>query len=123
MMDAPDKTKQPGTVHRQRARKQHDCAECADPILKGQTYIYLNSFNEQSRQWSKYLLCQECERIFNCLRVVEIDLGEHLPYSAGTLRREARAYCEGSTLVRRAFRRAWDVQALVVPAPPEPLPE
>lgn len=114
-MTTEDKTRQPGTVHRQRARKQHDCAECPDPIARGQTYIYLNTFDEQSRQWSKYLLCAECEKIFNCLRVVELDLGESLPYSAGTLRREARAYCKESTLVKKAFLKAWDEQALLTP--------
>lgn len=110
-----DKTRQPGTVHRQRARIQHDCAECADPITRGQTYIYLNSFDERTRQWSKYLLCSECERIFNCLRVVELDLGETLAFSAGSLRREARAYCQESQAVKAAFKRAWSVQEVATP--------
>lgn len=117
-----DKAKQRGTVHRQKARKQHDCAECADPILKGQVYIYLNTFDERTRQWSKYLLCAECERVFNCLRVVELDIGEDLPFAAGSLRREFRKYCTQSATVKRSFQKAWAVQQQITLPSDDPSP-
>lgn len=103
-----DKSREPGTVHRQVARKQHDCAECADPILPGQAYIYLNTFNERAwPQWSKYVLCLECERILNCYRVAGIALGEEATYTAGSLRREVKGILTVGGFWKREFNKAW----------------
>ena len=103
-----DKSREPGTVHRQKARKRHDCAECADPILPGQTYIYLNTFNERAwPQWSKYVLCLECERILNCYRVAGIALGEEATYTAGSLRREVKGILTVGGFWKREFNKAW----------------
>jgi hypothetical protein len=100
-----DATRRPGTVHRQKARRSHDCAECADPISKGQSYIYLNTFDRG--KWSRYVLCQECERILNCHRVVELALGVELAFGAGTMRREVKAYIRSDAQYRSAFHEAW----------------
>ncbi len=103
-----DKTKQPGTVHRAQARKQWDCAECADPILKGQSYMYLNTFDDRSRQWSRYVLCAACERILNCHRVVELAISSELPYTSGALRQEVKALIKTSGEYKREFLLAWE---------------
>lgn len=103
-----DKSREPGTVHRQKARKQHDCAECADPILKGQTYIYLNTFDERAwPQWSKYTLCVECERILNCYRMAGVALGQEAAYAAGQLRREVKQILIQRAAWKREFNLAW----------------
>jgi hypothetical protein len=104
-MSDDDVTKRPGTVHRVKARKQHDCAECADPILKGQGYIYLNTFDRG--QWGRYVLCLECERILNCHRVVELSLGSEWPHAHGRLREEVKAHIRQSGAYKRAFNEAW----------------
>lgn len=103
-----DKSKEPGTVHRQKARKQHDCAECADPILKGQSYIYLNTFDERAwPQWSKYILCQECERILNCYRVAGLAVDGEATYSASQLRREVKRVLKEDPRWKLEFNKAW----------------
>lgn len=102
-----DKTRAPGTVHRQRARRQWDCAECPDPILKGQSYMFLNTFDERSRAWSRYILCEACERVLNCHRVVELALGEDFPYSAGKMRWDLKELHNASEAYREEFRKAW----------------
>jgi hypothetical protein len=110
-----DKSKEPGTVHRQKARKQHDCAECADPILKGQSYIYLNTFDERAwPQWSKYILCQECERILNCYRAAGIALNEEATYPAGQLRRYVKSLLMMGGFWKLEFNKAWEASE---PAP------
>jgi hypothetical protein len=106
-----DATRRPGTVHRQKARRDHDCAECADPISKGQTYIYLNTFDRG--KWSRYVLCLECERILNCHRVAELALGRELPFGAGTMRRELKEWFGGDVAYQREFRKAWRASAPV----------
>lgn len=112
-----DKSREPGTVHRQKARKQHDCAECADPILKGQVYIYLNTFDERAwPQWSKYTLCLGCERILNCYRVAGVALNQEAPYSVGQLRREVKALLLEKPIWKREFNRAWQAAAISVVA-------
>jgi hypothetical protein len=108
-----DKSREPGTVHRQKARKQHDCAECADPILPGETYIYLNTFDERAwPQWSKYVLCLQCERILNCYRMAGVALGQESTYSAGRLRREVKEALLGSLDLKREFNFAWKAAEL-----------
>lgn len=106
-----DATRRPGTVHRQKARKQHDCAECADPILKGQEYVYLNTFDRGT--WARYVLCIECERILNCHRIAELALGEPMSCGAGTLRREVKGFIRSGTKYRVAFNEAWTASAPV----------
>jgi hypothetical protein len=105
---AEDKTRQPGTVHRQKARKQHDCDECADPILKGQSYIYLNTFDEYSRQWSKYLLCQACERIQSCHMMAMGALGVFAPYSKGQMRSFVKETFRSEPEYKKEFLLAWE---------------
>lgn len=100
-----DATKRPGTVHRQKARRAHDCAECADPIVKGQSYIYLNTFDRGT--WSRYVLCQACERILNCHRIAELALDATLAYGSGTMRREVKGFIRSGTRYRVAFQEAW----------------
>ena len=95
-------------MHRQKARKQHDCAECADPILPGQVYIYLNTFDERAwPQWSKYVLCIECERILNCYRMAGKALGGDPEYTCGTMRRTVRGLLEIKADWKREFNLAW----------------
>lgn len=100
-----DAARRPGTVHRQKARKQHDCAECADPILKGQEYIYLNTFDRGT--WARYVLCLECERILSCHRVAELALRVELPHAQGRLREEVKDHIRSGTQYRAAFQEAW----------------
>jgi hypothetical protein len=109
-----DKSREPGTVHRQKARKERVCAECAFPILKGDVYIYLNTFNERAwPQWSKYVLCLECERILNCYRVAAVALGEEASYGAGQLRPEVKAILRDSPRWKLEFNKAWEASASV----------
>ena len=100
-----DATRRPGTVHRQKARRQHDCSECADPILKGQTYIYLNTFDRG--QWARYVLCAECERIRCCHQVATLALGLELFYATGRMREEIKAYIRAEGAYKVEFKRAW----------------
>lgn len=109
-----DKSREPGTVHRQKARKQHDCAECADPILKGQVYIYLNTFDERAwPQWKKYTLCLECERILNCYRMAGVALDEEATYTAGQMQGEVREQLKYNSALRREFNKAWEASATI----------
>lgn len=116
MSAVEDKTRKPGTVHRAKARKQWDCAECADPIVKGQTYMYLNTFDEHSRTWSRYVLCRECERILNCHRVVEVAFNSMdefsrestIPYTAGQLRAEVKRLIKTDPAYKKEFHLAWE---------------
>lgn len=102
-----DKTKEPGTVHRQKARKEHYCAECPETIPKGCTYIYLNTFDEKSRRWSKYLLCAECERILNCYRIAALALDEDGAYSMGRLRADVKGLLVQGGFWKLEFNKAW----------------
>lgn len=109
-----DKSREPGTVHRQKARKERPCAECASPILKGDVYIYLNTFDERAwPQWSKYVLCLGCERILNCYRVAGVALGEDSSYAAGHLRLEVKGVLMASPEWKREFNKAWEASATV----------
>lgn len=112
MTDATDPTKRPGTTHRiKKARKQQDCAECPDPILKGQPYMFLNT--EHHGKWSRYILCRECERIRVCHQIAEHALSAELPYTAGRLRFDAKEYSDSSPAYKREFGRAWVASRLV----------
>lgn len=109
-----DKSREPGTVHRQKARKERPCAECASPILKGDVYIYLNTFNERAwPQWSKYVLCLGCERILNCYRVAGVAIGEEAVYTAGQLRPEVKEILKGSPRWKLEFNKAWEASASI----------
>lgn len=110
-----DKTKERGTVHRcVKSKKQWDCAECADPICIGQSYMWLNSFDESRGSWSRYILCSECERFLSCHRFVEAALRVELPYTAGSLRRQSKMLFEAPHGRYRAeFRKAWAASKIV----------
>lgn len=110
-----DKTKERGTVHRcKKSKRQWDCAECADPICIGQSYMWLNTFDEVRGSWSRYILCTECERILSCHRMVETALRIDLPYTAGQMRRETRMLFEAPhSEYGREFRKAWAASRLV----------
>jgi hypothetical protein len=116
-----DRLKERGTVHRcAKSRKQWDCAECPDPILIGQSYMFLNSLDEVRGVWSRYILCPECARVLNCHRVVEAALRLELPYTAGSLRREVKMlYDAPHGQYRDEFRKAWRVSAVVREDPAE----
>ncbi len=104
---APDESpeQRAGTVHRQKARREHACAECPDPIQPGATYIYLNTFDRG--KWSRYVLCSKCERIRSCHRIVEVALGVELSYSAGKLREDVKEFIRFEVKYREAFKDAW----------------
>lgn len=81
-----DKTREPGTVHRvKKARKEQTCAECDVPIYVGRSYMFLNSFDERSNTWKRYILCAGCERRRSCFMVAELALATEESYSAGSL--------------------------------------
>lgn len=104
---APEESaeKRPGTVHRQKARREHACAECPDPIQPGATYIYLNTFDRG--KWSRYVLCAQCERIRSCHRIAEVALGEEFHYGSGKLREDVKEFIRGSKQYAGAFKDAW----------------
>lgn len=110
-----DPAKRPGTTHRvKKARKQQDCAECPDPIVQGQPYMYLNT--EHHGKWSRYILCADCERFRACHEFAQLALKAELPYTAGALRRECKAYGDQSRAYLEEFRTAWRASR---PAPTE----
>lgn len=106
-----DAAGRPGTVHRQKARRSHDCAECPDPIRTGQEYIFLNTFDRG--KWSRYVLCLECERIRSCHRFVGVAIDSEMPLSAGNLRSEVKDLCRVSPEYKRIFLEAWAASAPV----------
>ncbi len=106
MTDEEPAERRPGTVHRQKARRAHACAECPDPILPGQSYIYLNTFDRG--KWSRYVLCQKCERIRLCHKIAEAALRVEMPYAAGKMREEVRAWHRSIRNYQHEFRLAWD---------------
>jgi hypothetical protein len=81
-----DPTRRPGTVHRVKARRLWHCHECRGEIAPGETYIYLNSFEARSGQWSRYLLCQQCFQIRQAYFATEEALGTEESYAQGELR-------------------------------------
>jgi hypothetical protein len=99
-------SQRPGTVHRQKARRAHTCAECPIPIQPGEIYIYLSTFDRG--RWSRYVLCQKCERIRSCHRICELALDQDLPYSAGKLREEVRTFHKTIRNYQHAFLSAWE---------------
>lgn len=107
---APDEdlpaSERPGTVHRHKARRAHTCAECPVPIQLGEHYMYLNTFDRG--KWSRYVLCQKCERIRSCHRVAELALDAELPYSSGKLREEVRRMHKSVRNYQHEFRNAWE---------------
>lgn len=102
----PSPEQRPGTVHRQTARRAHTCAECPVPIQPGESYIYLNTFDRG--KWSRYVLCQRCERIRSCHRICELALDVELPYSAGKLRESVRRMHKSIQNYPHAFLSAWE---------------
>ncbi len=103
-----DPADRPGTVHRvQKARKAQICAECVVPIDVGQPYMYLNTFDELSRRWSRYILCRSCERWRSCHRITELSLKRELPYSSGKLREAVLSFAERIAGYKQAYRDAW----------------
>lgn len=108
MTDAPDDPgKRPGTVHRQKARREHACSECTTPIPKGALYIYLNTQDPKTFQWKRYVLCQRCERIRSCLHVAELALGTAESYRSGHLREEVGARRRFDRDFEHEFLTAW----------------
>lgn len=86
-----DKRKEPGTVHRiSKCRKERACAECTVPIPVGSSYMFLNTHDERSNTWSRYVLCSGCERKRSCLLIAELACGTELSYRAGSLLAEIR---------------------------------
>lgn len=114
---ADDAQARPGTVHRQRARREHACVECPEPITAGQTYIYLNTFDRG--KWSRYTLCLKCERIRLCHKIVEAALREEMPYAAGSMRDDVRAWHRSFRNYQHEFRLAWDASEPEEIEPPE----
>ncbi len=95
-----------GTVHRHKARRAHTCAECPIPIQPGESYMYLNTFDRG--KWSRYVLCQKCERIKSCHRIAELALDQEMPYSAGKLRDDVRRFHKTVKNYPHAFLSAWE---------------
>lgn len=96
----------PGTVHRHKARRAHTCAECPVPIQPGETYMFLNTFDRG--RWSRYVLCQKCERIRNCHKVAELALGQEFSCTAGKLRDEVKMFHRSIRNYGYEFRKAWE---------------
>jgi hypothetical protein len=91
MLTMTDKTREPGTVHRvKKSRGTWHCAECPTVLGPGASYMFLNTHDERTNTWSRYILCSECERIRSCFTVAELALDSHDSYRAGHLRQEVR---------------------------------
>jgi len=118
MPDEESALEREGTVHRQKARRAHACAECPEPIQPGETYIYLNTFDRG--KWSRYVLCSKCERIRMChkITVLALDLELELSYAAGKMRDGVRAFHKSIPNYQHEFRHAWEDSEPAVETPP-----
>ena len=110
MSDPASPEKRPGTVHRHTARREHACAECTVPIEPGHRYMFLNTFDRG--KWSRYVLCQKCERIRSCHSIAVLALGrDDLSYAAGQMREDVRAMCRTERGYSEEFKLAWEASA------------
>jgi hypothetical protein len=106
MTDESSPEKRPGTVHRHKARREHACAECPVPIAPGESYMFLNTFDRG--KWSRYVLCQKCERIRICHKITEMVLDLEISYAAGKLREEVRGFFRQYPNYQHIFNSAWE---------------
>jgi len=106
LSDAQSPETRPGTVHRHKARREHACAECDEPIKPGDSYMFLNTFDRG--KWSRYVLCGKCERIRSCHSIAVLALGrEDLSYASGQMRNDVRELCRHERGYSEEFKAAW----------------
>ncbi len=60
------------------------------PIPVGASYMFLNSVDEQTNTWSRYILCAGCERKRSCFQIAELACGTEQSYRSGGLLAEIR---------------------------------